>query len=347
MQEHAPLAPLTTFRIGGPARHFVEAHSEVEIQDALDFAAGKNLPVFVLGGGSNVLVSDRGFSGLVLKIGIQGVTFERANGSTLVEAGAGEEWDRLVATAVERNLAGVECLSGIPGSVGGTPVQNVGAYGQEISETLVSVRVFDRQSQEFRTLTRDECGFTYRASVFNTGEPGRYIVSGVTYALKPDGGATIRYPELARRFEKLDRPPTLAETAAAVRQIRASKGMLLQEGDPDCRSAGSFFKNPVLSEKSFEALKGLAGPDAPRYPAPGGLVKTSAAWLIERAGFRKGHSRGAAALSAKHTLAIINPGHATASDIRILAREIRDSVESRFGVRLIPEPVFIGFEEPF
>jgi UDP-N-acetylmuramate dehydrogenase len=335
------LAPLTTFRIGGPARHFVEAASETDLVDALDFAATRNLPVFILGGGSNLLVSDRGFAGLVLKVATMGVSVESSNGRAIARAGAGEDWGRLVEFAVGRNLAGIECLSGIPGSVGGTPVQNVGAYGQEISETLVSVRVFDRQSQSFRELTREACGFTYRTSVFNTTEAGRYIVIAVTYSLTPGGPAALRYPELSRRFEN-GRTATLAETAAAVREIRASKGMLLQDGDPDCRSAGSFFKNPILSPKAFEALEG-----APRDPALNGQVKTSAAWLIERAGFPKGYSLGGAALSKKHTLAIINPGSATAADVIQLAREIRKRVEDRFGVRLTPEPVFIGFEEPF
>jgi UDP-N-acetylmuramate dehydrogenase len=346
IREHEPLAPLTTFRIGGPARYYAEAASAAEAIDALDFAASKNAPVFVLGGGSNILVSDRGFPGLVLKIMTAGFAVEPGKGKTFVRAGAGEEWDRLVALAVDRSLAGIECLSGIPGSVGGTPVQNVGAYGQEVSETIVSVEVLDRKTQALRTLTREECGFTYRSSIFNTTELDRYIVLRVTYELTPNGPSSLRYPEVARRLQSFDRPPTLAETRAAVREIRASKGMLIVEGDPDCRSAGSFFKNPILKEEAFRSLLATAGEDAPRYPATNGQVKTSAAWLIERAGFRKGYSTGAAAVSQKHTLALINSGEAVASDIVKLAREIRRGVEERFGVRLVPEPMFIGFDEP-
>jgi UDP-N-acetylmuramate dehydrogenase len=346
LQENIPLAPRTTFGIGGPARYFIEAATESDAVDALDFAARRSVPVFILGGGSNLLVADRGFPGLVLRIAVPGVAVEPDGRRVLLRAGAGEDWDGVVARAVDRNLQGIACLSGIPGSVGGTPVQNVGAYGQEISDVLAAVRVLDRQEQQLRDLPLEACGLAYRTSVFNTVAAGRYIVLGVTYALHPAGDAAVRYPELRKRLEGLNRPPTLGETRAAVREIRASKGMLLQAGDPDCRSAGSFFKNPILGVDAFGALAAMA-PDAPRYPAPEGRVKTSAAWLIERAGFSKGYARRAAALSAKHALAIVNRGGATADDVLALAREVRLRVEERFGIRLQPEPVFVGFDEPF
>ncbi|HEX4998869.1 MAG TPA: UDP-N-acetylmuramate dehydrogenase [Terriglobia bacterium] len=347
IQEHVPLAPLTTFGVGGPARYFTSAGAAADVIDALDFAATRSLPVFVLGGGSNIVLADRGFPGLVLKVATAGLSIESSDGHAILRAGAGEEWDRVVSLAVERNLAGIECLSGIPGSAGGTPVQNVGAYGQEISETLVSVEVLDRETQTVRDLPRAECGFSYRTSIFNSTLPDRYIVLAVRYALTPAGPAATRYPEIGRRFEGLDHPPTLAEVRSVVREARASKGMLLTPGDADCRSAGSFFKNPVVDEDTFKALEAAASKTPPRYPAPAGKVKTSAAWLIEQAGFPKGFSRGAAAISRKHTLAIINPGNATASDIVALAREIRSKVEDRFGVKLAPEPTFVGFDEPF
>jgi UDP-N-acetylmuramate dehydrogenase len=345
--ENIPLAPLTTFGIGGPARYFVEAETERDVFDALDFAQTKSAPVFVLGGGSNLLVSDTGFPGLVLRIALKGLTFEPSNGSVLVSAQAGEDWDGIVARCVERELAGIECLSGIPGSAGGTPVQNVGAYGQEVSDVLVSVRAVDRNRQQTVELSHGDCDFHYRASVFNTAQKERYIVVGVTYRLTPGGAPAIRYPDVKRKFDSFDSPGTLAEVRRVVRDIRLSKAMLLTPEDPDCRSAGSFFKNPIISEANYTRLQESISETVPRYPAPDGGVKTSAAWLIERAGFSKGFAMGRAALSRKHTLALVNTGGATADEIVRLAREIRASVEDRFGIRLVPEPVFVGFHEAF
>lgn len=340
------LAPLTTLGIGGPARYFIHALSENTVLQAIAFAKSRGLPVFVLGGGSNLLVADRGFSGLVLKIGISGVEWHDDGDRMIVRAAAGEEWDRLVASCVEKNLAGVECLSGIPGSVGGTPVQNVGAYGQEVSEVLVSVRAYDRQTESILELSREECRFTYRTSLFNTTAKNRYIVLGVTYSLLKNGAPAIRYPDVRRAFEGKSGQPNLAEVREAVRRIRASKAMLLVEGDPDCRSAGSFFKNPIISEEEFSRLQAaIPGETVPRYPAASGKVKTAAAWLIERAGFSKGYSLGPVGVSSKHTLALINKGGATAADLLRLAREIRSRVFDKFGVTLVPEPVFLGFDD--
>jgi UDP-N-acetylmuramate dehydrogenase len=345
VQENVPLAPLTTFGIGGPARYFVNAASETDVEEALDFAASKNVPVFVLGGGSNLLVSDKGFPGLVLKIRIRGVQFESSAGQVLLSAGAGEDWDGIVAQTVSRGLAGVECLSGIPGSVGGTPVQNVGAYGQETSDVLLSVAVFDRSLQRTAKLSHSDCGFTYRTSIFNTTARDRYIVLGVIYALKPGGPSSIKYPDLRLKFESWSHPPSLEDVRQAVREIRASKGMLLVSGDPDCRSAGSFFKNPVVTEEAYQRLQASIAEQVPRYPASEGAVKVSAAWLIEHAGIPRGFAMGSAAISRKHTLALVNAGDAKAADIVRLAREVRSRVEDRFGVRLIPEPVLLGFDE--
>jgi UDP-N-acetylmuramate dehydrogenase len=345
IHENVALAPLTTFRIGGAARFFTNAPTEEAILDAVHFSKEKNLPLFVLGGGSNLLVADNGFSGLVIKVGIAGVEWEPDDGKTIVRAGAGEQWDQLVASSVERDLAGIECLSGIPGSVGGTPVQNVGAYGQEVSEVLTNVRAYDRQTDSIVELSREQCGFTYRSSIFNSSAKDRYIVLHVTYSLVNHGTPSIRYPDVQREFEqKTSAAPMLSDVRAAVRRIRARKAMLLVEGDPDCRSAGSFFKNPIVTEKEFADLQSRAGSNVPRYPAPAGKVKTAAAWLIEQAGFSKGYSNGAAALSSKHTLALVNRGNANAEDVLRLAREIRDRVHDKFGVALVPEPVFIGFK---
>lgn len=343
IRENVPLAPLTTFGIGGPARWFVEAHSEADVVAALAFAERERVPVFVLGGGSNILVADEGFPGLVIRIAISGSEEKPADGHLLITAGAGEDWDAFVASAVARGLGGVECLSGIPGTVGGTPVQNVGAYGQEVSETTICVRAYDRHSRRVVALDRAACGFSYRRSVFNTTERERYIVLSVTYSLPVDGRPMLRYADVQKYFAGSGRTPTLADVRDAVRAIRASKAMLLVAGDPDCRSAGSFFKNPIITEKEYPGLSQVAT-SLPRYPVQGddSLVKVAAAWLIERAGFTKGYGRGRAGLSTKHTLAIVNRGGATAEDVLAVAREIRNGVRERFGIVLQPEPLFIG-----
>jgi len=343
IHENVALAPLTTFRIGGPARYFADALKEDAVLEAIHFAKDKDLPVFILGGGSNLLIADTGFPGLVIKVGIRGLDWHPEKDRMRVSAGAGEDWDCFVAASVERNLAGIECLSGIPGSVGGTPVQNVGAYGQEVSEVLLSVRAYDRQTDSIVELSREDCRFTYRSSVFNTAAKNRYIVLNVTYSLINSGAPAIRYPDVRHEFEGRTSPPTLSEVRDAVRRIRARKAMLLVDGDSDCCSAGSFFKNPVITETQFGDLQRRASANVPRYPASDGHVKTAAAWLIEQAGFSKGHSMGAAGLSTKHTLALVNRGGARADDILRLAREIRSRVRDRFGVMLAPEPVLLGF----
>jgi UDP-N-acetylmuramate dehydrogenase len=349
LQENIPLAPLTTFRIGGPARFFVEARTVGEVQEAVTFAQSKDLPLFVLGGGSNLVVSDSGWPGLVLKIAVLGIDQRSGHddeGRVLFDAGAGESWDRFVSHAVMAKCAGVECLSGIPGSVGGTPVQNVGAYGQEVSETIESVEVFDRKDGQVRELCREACGFAYRSSIFNTTERGRFIILRVTYALKPGGEPHLEYADLKRHFEGRETRPDLAETREAVRHIRARKGMLIIPGDPDCQSAGSFFKNPVLSEPQHEDLQARAaakGLTLPSYPALEKSRKVSAAWLVEKSGFSRGYGFGHVGISSKHSLAIVNRGAATAAEILALKDQIQHRVEEIWDVRLEPEPVMVGF----
>jgi UDP-N-acetylmuramate dehydrogenase len=344
--EEVPLAPYTTFQIGGPARWFAEAVSEDDIAAGIAFAAERQLPLFILGGGSNLLVSDSGFSGLVLRIALRGIRSTEESGRSIISAAAGEDWDGLVAYAVAAGLAGVECLSGIPGTVGGTPVQNVGAYGQEVSQTIVTVRAFDRKTLQFVDLAASDCGFSYRRSIFNSSQRDRFVVSRVHYALRKDAPASFVYADVARYFTARNvTVPTLVEVREAVRSIRAQKGMLLMTGDADCRSAGSFFKNPVVPASVVDSLARDLGVDKqsiPAYPAPQGEVKLSAAWLIERAGFAKGYALGKAGISSRHTLALINRGGASASEVTALRDQVIAAVASRFAVRLEPEPVWLG-----
>jgi UDP-N-acetylmuramate dehydrogenase len=346
IRENVPLAPLTTLQVGGPARYLAEASSEDDVREATRFALARRLPLFVLGGGSNLVVADSGWPGLVLKIAIGETTRRAEGGSVLFDAGAGVNWDDFVALAVSHNCAGVECLSGIPGSVGGTPVQNVGAYGQEVSATIESVRAFDLKSNEIVHLGKQACRFRYRTSVFNTTERGRYIILRVTYRLTQDGAPSLKYADLQKHFSGWKNPPSLAEGREAVRQIRRSKGMLIVPGDDDCRSAGSFFKNPVLSEAHFHDLARRAeskGLMIPSYPALDAQRKVSAAWLVEHSGFAKGFTLGAAGISHKHALSLINSGNATAADIVRLKEKIQQGVQEAWGILLEPEPVFVGF----
>lgn len=348
IQENIPLAPFTTFGVGGPALYLAEACSEAELCEALEFAAQKRLPLFVLGGGSNLVIADAGWPGLILKIGLKGI--KNQNGGALFHVAAGENWDDFVALTVERNCAGIECLSGIPGTVGGTPVQNVGAYGQEVSQTITSVRLMEIATGKVSELTNQECGFAYRSSALNTTQRDRYVVLEVGYRLKQDGQPTIQYADLQKFFAGAAVRPSLQQVRDAVRQIRKSKAMLLVPGDEDCRSAGSFFKNPLVTADEAVRIQALAqkqvpGKALPQYAAEAGQVKLSAAWLVEQAGFHKGYSRGAVGISRKHSLAIVNRCGATARDIISLKEEIEQKVLEVWGVRLQPEPVFVGFEQ--
>jgi UDP-N-acetylmuramate dehydrogenase len=352
--ENKPLAPFTTFGIGGPARWFVEAATEDEIAEAAAWAGERGVPLFVLGGGSNLLVSDAGFNGLVLRVGLRGIEVpdsSEASGQTIYQVAAGEDWEHFVQRTIEDSCAGLECLAGIPGTVGGTPVQNVGAYGQEVASAIARVRAFDLRQHEYVEFAAADCGFAYRRSRFNSADRGRYVVTRVDYRLTPGGAPTIRYAELQRTIAEAQaegREATLAEVAAVVRRIRQTKGMLLVADDPDCRSAGSFFKNPVVDEEQLAQIAAVSEKAPPRFPAGAGAenqgrVKVPAAWLIEQAGFAKGFTHGAAAISSRHTLALVNRGGATAAEILTLAHEIADAVEVRFAIRLETEPVLVGF----
>ncbi len=346
VQENVALAPLTTMKVGGPARFFIDSKTITEVQEAVAFARSRDLPLFVLGGGSNLVISDSGWPGLVLKIGIAGIDERNENGKAIFDVGAGEEWDTFATRAVARNCAGVECLSGIPGSVGGTPVQNVGAYGQEVAESIESVLTLDLQGDQIRELCGEACGFSYRTSIFNTGESGRYIILRVTYGLTPGGQPRIEYADLKRHFSGWQQIPTLADTREAVRRIRASKAMLITPGDADARSVGSFFKNPVLSSEQHEDLSRRAaarGLQIPSYPALDAQHKISAAWLVEHSGFSKGYDSGHVAISSKHALAIVNRGGATAADVVALKEHIQHRVQEIWSICLQPEPVFVGF----
>ncbi len=367
IQENVPLAPLTTLQVGGPARYFVESKRDDEVREATQFAKSRGLPLFVLGGGSNVLIADSGWPGLALKIAIGGIATPKAHraagNAVLFSVGAGVNWDDFVAQAVAQNCAGVECLSGIPGSVGAAPVQNVGAYGQEVADTIESVRALDLKEDRVVVLPKPACGFRYRASIFNGAERGRYIILRVNFRLQRGGAARVQYADLQKYFAersskstaKKTPPPSLLETRTAVLEIRRRKGMLIVSGadspDNDNRSAGSFFKNPVLSEAQFQELTKRAasqGLEIPSYPAlrsqPNDAQhKISAAWLVEHSGFSRGYALGPARISSKHALALVNSGDANASDIIALKNEVQRAVREAWGIPLEVEPVFVGF----
>jgi UDP-N-acetylmuramate dehydrogenase len=342
IREEIPLAPFTTFGIGGAARYFAEAATPAEIQEAVLWAREQELALFILGGGSNLLVKDSGFDGLVLKIVIRGMNHL---GAGVFAVGAGEVWDNFVQYAVERRYAGIECLAGIPGSVGGTPVQNVGAYGQEVSETVIAVHAFDRRALAFVTFDSPDCRFRYRASLFNTDEPNRYIVHRVDFRLCAEGAPRVEYADLQKRFGRSSVSPALVEVANAVRDIRRSKGMLLVEGDADCRSAGSFFKNPIVAVEMLAGIATAVGVEeskVPHWPAGEGRMKVPAAWLLEQAGFVKGYGAGPARISSRHTLALTNRGGATFADVERLQDEIVSGVWERFGLAGVRAPVLVG-----
>ncbi len=401
VEENKPLAPFTTLGIGGPARWFVEAASEDDVVEAAEWAWKRGVELFVLGGGSNLLVSDAGFDGLVMRVGLRGIvvapvvdqdcgsspipeehpsgakarvdstslsarlkscpdtklgrsaTCKASDGGMDVRAkaltyhaAAGENWDGFVERAVRDNCAGIECLAGIPGTVGGTPVQNVGAYGQEVASTIERVRAFDLAERGFVECSAAECGFGYRSSRFNGADRGRYAVTRVDFRLMPGGAPTLAYGELHKALAEHGaegRELSLAEVAAAVRRVRQAKGMLLVDGDPDCRSAGSFFKNPVVTGAQLEQIAAKGGKEPPRFADGPGRFKVPAAWLIEQAGFAKGYAQGRTGISSRHTLAIVNRGGASAAEILALAGEIGAAVEERFGIRLEMEPVLVGF----
>jgi UDP-N-acetylmuramate dehydrogenase len=340
-----PLAPHTTLGVGGPARWFVRAADEATVLAALAWARARGVALRVLGGGSNLVVADAGVEALVVQVALRGVTAREGDGALELTAAAGEPWDALVATTVARGWAGLECLSGIPGLVGATPIQNVGAYGQEVSDTVTAVRALDTERGEIATLPAARCGFAYRDSMFKREAAGRWVVLAVTYRLRPGAPPTLTYADVVRHLaEGGARQPTLADTRAAVLAIRRGKSMVLDDpADPNRRSCGSFFLNPILeADRAAAVAARVADPAMPRWPQPDGRVKLSAAWLIERAGFARGERHGPVGLSSRHTLALVAHDGARARDVLALARRVQDTVETRFGVRLSPEPVFWG-----
>jgi UDP-N-acetylmuramate dehydrogenase len=339
---HVVLADHTTLRVGGPAGRMITVETEADLVHAVRDLDASGQPVLVLGGGSNLLISDAGFDGTVVKIATSGLDQDTAACSgAVITVAAGEPWDPLVRHTIEQGWGGLEAMSGIPGLVGAAPIQNVGAYGAEVSELISVVRTLDRSTGQLKTFFPIECGFGYRTSRFKS-DPGRFVVLSVTFQLRLGSlSQPIGYAELARVLgvDVGERAPA-ADVRQAVLELRNAKGMVLAEDDHDTWSVGSFFTNPIVSQARAIALP--AG--APRFSQPDGMVKTSAAWLIEQAGFAKGYGHGAARLSGKHTLALTNRGAATAADLLSLAREIRSGVEARFGIELVPEPVLVGCE---
>jgi len=344
------LADYTTLGLGGPARTFVSASAEADLVESVRAADAAGEPVLLIGGGSNLVISDAGFPGTAIHIGTRGLAYAQA-GVNAVDAtvAAGEDWDDVVAATVADGLAGLETLSGIPGRAGATPIQNVGAYGREVAEVITQVRVYDRQDDQITVIPNEACSFAYRTSLFKAIGP-RYVVLAVTFRLAAQPlSMPVKYAELAAELGvQVGQRAGVSDVRAAVLKIRARKGMVLSPGDPDTRSAGSFFTNPIISLDQFARVeataadRGIAGP-VPRYGAGDGLVKVSAAWLIECSGFAKGYGAPAPArVSSKHTLALTNTGNATTADLVALAREIVEGVQATFDVTLTPEPTLIG-----
>lgn len=351
------LAEFCTIGIGGPARHFVTARTCDDLRHALGWADSRSLPVFVLGGGSNVLFPDGEFPGLVIHVALAGLDTlgEPAEGRTVVRAAAGEDWNALVNHCVENGLQGVECLAGIPGQVGATPIQNVGAYGQEVADTIIRVHALDRSTGREVTLAAAECGFGYRTSRFKARDRNRFIVTAVDYALAPGGTPCTSYRDISASLEGAGvRNPTLQQVRDAVVEVRRAKAMVCDPGEPSSRSCGSFFTNPIIQADEAESVRaaaveaGVLKPEEsmPAFPCADGRVKLSAAWLIQRAGFSRGERRGNVGLSEKHVLALVNYGGGTAREILALAADIRGRVLARFGVLLEPEPVLAGSTLP-
>lgn len=336
-----PLAPLTTLRLGGPARRLVTAYDEQCVVDVVAAADAAGEPLLVLGGGSNVVLPDEGFDGTVLRVAVHGLAARQDGSRVLLTAAAGQEWEAFVALCVADRLAGVEALSGIPGLVGAGPIQNIGAYGQDVAQTVTSVRAYDRQQRAVVELT--DCGFSYRHSMFKA-QPGRWVVLAVTFALElSERSAPVRYAELATLLGVPvgERAP-LRDVREAVLALRRRKGMVLDAADVDTRSAGSFFTNPLLTADQLQDLLDRSATPPPTWPEADGRTKVSAAWLIEQAGFGKGSFDGPVGISGKHTLALVHRGGGTTADLRRVAAAVRDGVQERFGVRLVPEPVLVG-----
>ncbi len=351
LRERVALEPRTTMGVGGPARYWITADREHTVVAALAWAQEKKVPVTPLGSGSNVIVADRGIEGLVLQVAIDRLDARPSKGSdeVLVDVGAGVQWDRLVGWAVQQGYAGIECLAGIPGLAGAAPIQNIGAYGQQVADCIQTVRVLDRTTGEAKEFSYEECQFDYRHSWFKGEAAERYIIVGLTLRLRSGGAPTVAYPELQQALTTAGQPSNLASVRQQVLALRAAKSMLVDEDDPNRRSVGSFFVNPIVptavADRIDAATDTQSSPEAvPRFPAPANYVKLPAAWLIERAGFPKGTTRDRVGLSPRHSLAIVNRGGASAADIVTFGAEIRAQVYGRFGVALEVEPQLLGFE---
>jgi UDP-N-acetylmuramate dehydrogenase len=344
------LAPLTNLKLGGTARYFIEVENLETATDSIRWARRHDLPLAVIAGGSNVVVADGGWTGILLRMAMRGIALEREGDVVRVTAAAGEPWDELVARCVSDKLAGIECLAGIPGSVGATPIQNVGAYGQEVSEVVENVQVLDLKSLEVRSFSGAECGFGYRTSSFREN-PGRFLVLAVTFRLLRGGTPNVKYPQLKRALRARRAAPTAAAVREAVLELRRAKSMVVDTIDPNSRSVGSFFINPVLDAASLGALTEearrcgalLPSERLPTFPIGDGRSKVPAAWLIEHAGFEKGLRRGSVGISDVHALALVHYGGGTTAEFVALARDIREGVWQRFRIELQPEPVFLGF----
>jgi UDP-N-acetylmuramate dehydrogenase len=353
IRENVTLAPMTTLGIGGPARYFAEVTTTGALIAGVEWAKSRGAPLFVLGGGSNIVVADSGFSGLVLRIDIRGVETRIDGDHVVIDAGAGEEWDPLVARCVTNNWAGFECLSGIPGRVGATPIQNVGAYGQDTSETLASVEALELSSGKLVDLSAADCEFGYRTSRFKTRDRARFVITRATYRLTAGGDAAVRYPELQRYLaDRGVEAPTLSDVRQAVITLRSRKAMVIDSSDIDSRSVGSFFVNPTVSAEECVRINDRANKTVvsgdesmPAFPAADGMIKLSAAWLIERAGIKRGYVHGNIGTSTKHALAIINRGGGTAREVVELKELIQKRVSDEFGIDLTPEPVLVGFDQ--
>jgi len=341
LETDVPLASRTTLGLGGQARFFVNARSEADVAEACEWARAQRRKLWVLGGGSNVVIPDAGLDGLVLALSLSGISLEARGDATRLIAASGEEWDRVVLTSVESGLSGIECLSGIPGLTGATPIQNVGAYGQEVAETLESVRAYDREGATFVEISRDSCEFAYRDSRFKARDSGRFVISEVRFLLSRAPRQKAHYPELARALAALGRTPTLGDTRESVLALRRAKSMLVEAGDPNARSCGSFFLNPVVSAERADAVeRALAAEGMPRFPQPDGQVKLSAGWLIERSGFTKGTRQGNVGVSSKHALALVCHDGASSQELIDFSRRVQAAVVARTGVALTPEPQF-------
>ena len=344
ISESVDLAPHTTINLGGPARYFITCQTVDEVRAALQHANDQSLPVHILGGGSNTIFADAGFPGLIIKIALTGTTFTPEENTVTVTAAAGEKWDTLVEQCVAKNLAGLEGLSGIPGLVGAAPMQNIGAYGQEVATTITRVTTLDRQTLAEKTFTNAECQFAYRTSRFKTTDKDRYLITSVTFTLTPNGPATTTYQQVTDELTAQGKDPaqaTLADVRHTVLTLRRRKSMVIDPADPNTRSCGSFFLNPILRNTQFNELKQRSAADTiPSFPA-GDNVKIPAAWLIEQAGFSKGERRDNIGISENHTLALVNHGGTTA-ELLSFAAEITQAVEQKFGIQLQREPVTVS-----